>query len=396
MNAKTTKFPGTFMALGGLMAVVGAILSAMIFTNKVDLAGPWMYGAIFWSVLTFGCLGLTMLFHLTRGRWGTPTLRIFESGGGWTHIALSAVVLLGVGFFYLGNEVYGGWLNGPGNDPILQNKEFYLNRTDFLIRSVCFFLYLGGIAFIFRTWTRNEETSGDKKWGEKRNFWGGLAMVGFFGVLTFLTTDYVMSIDPHWYSTIWGVWFAVGGALGAMALAVMIVVSQMDKAPYAGKIDKLMRNDFGNLLLMLTMLWGYFSFSQLLIIWSGNLPEFTTFYLSRLRGGFSGLGKFLFIGQFLFPFLMLLSPSLKRNKTLLMSLGAFILFMRAVDMFWIVMPYFRTVATFSFTDIGPFLLIGGIWLAVFGLNLKSAPLTTTAHPHEHKETMELKEAMDNV
>lgn len=400
-TAKKSNFGASALMIGAILLVAGGALTAMGMGGGLEgLAGPYMFGAMFWACVTFGCIGLNLLFQATRARWGTPIVRIFEAGGSVLHIGLTFVTLFVIGFMVFKDNIYGAWLQMPASDQILQNKKFYLNETAFIIRSVLYFAALGAIVYFFRTWTLKEVATGDKKWSDLRNNASGISMVAFFVILTFLTVDYVMSIDPHWYSTIWGVWFAVGGGLSAMSLAVGIVISQQNKEPYLGKIDNLMKNDFGNLLLMLTMLWGYFSFSQLLIIWSGNLPEFIPFYLKRLMGNFSALGTGLFLLQFLFPFLALLSPSFKRGKVSMLLIVGIIFLMRIADMYWIIMPYFKATVTPALGEFGPLLAIGGIWLIGFSFILKQAPLTVLAHPSEHHDhshgISELKEATDNV
>lgn len=399
VNAPTTKMPSSAIAVGAVLAVVGIGLTAMGLGGGgvAGLAGPWLYGAMFWSMLTFGCFGLTLLFNATRGRWGTPLLRIFEAGGGPISIGFAAVLLLGITWFVFKEPIYGAWIHMPATDQILQNKKFYLNEVAFPIRSVLILGIWGAVAFFFKKWTRQEELTGEKKFSDWRNNLSGVGLCLFFALMTFLSTDYVMSIDPYWYSTMWGVLFSAGAGLGAMGLGVAIVMSQSDKEPYAGKIDNLMRNDWGNLLLMLTMLWGYFSFSQLLIIWSGNLKELIPFYLSRLIGHYSGLGNALFFGQFLLPFLLLLMPSLKRSKAMLGFVAGMIFLFRIADMYWFVMPYFRDTLSPMITDFGPLCLIGGAWLILFGTNLKKSPMYIAAHPYQEFEgTMELKEATENV
>lgn len=396
-NAKPNTIPATATTAGVVMAVVGIGLTALgMGSGMQGLAAPWIYGALFWACVSFGCIGLNLLFQATRGRWGTPLVRIFEAGGGVLHLALSFVTLFVVGFMVFGQNIYGGWLQMPASDQILQNKAWYLNQPFFIVRSVIYFGALAALAHFFKTWTNKEEQTGDIAYHKKRANLSGIGLVIFFVIMTFLTTDYAMSIDPHWYSTIWGVWFCVGAALAAMSLGVFLVITNQEKEPYAGKIDNLMKNDFGNLLLMLTMLWGYFSFSQLLIIWSGNLPEFTTFYLARLRGGFSTLGSVLFFGQFLLPFMTLLSPSAKRSKTILLGVVALIFILRVFDLYWIIFPFFRTTFSPQPGDFGPLLLIGGVWMGLFGLNARQSSLYVPAHPYqEHTTTMNLTEAEAN-
>ncbi len=401
-TAKKSNFGTSALILGVVLLVIGGGLTAMGMGGGLKgLSGPYIFGAMFWACLTFGCLGLNLLFQATRARWGTPLVRIFEAGGGLLHLVLTFITLFVIGFMVFKDHIYGAWLHMPATDQILQNKKFYLNETAFMIRSVIYFVILGGIAYAFRKWTLKEVETGSKKWSDLRNNASGISMVAYFVVLTFLTTDYVMSIDPHWYSTIWGVLFAVGGGLSAMSLAVAIVLTQQNKEPYVGKIDNLMKNDFGNLTLMLTMLWGYFSFSQLLIIWYGNLPEFIPFYLTRLTGNFSALGGMLFFLQFLLPFLALLSPSFKRGKGSMLMIMGIVFVMRIADMYWIIMPFFKEMVTPALTDFGPLLAIGGVWLLGFSWVLKQAPLYVVAHPseaaQEHSNGLQdLKEATENV
>jgi len=202
--------------------------------------------------------------------------------------------------------------------------------------------------------------------------------VVFFIVVTFGFTDWVMSLS-EWYSTIYGVWFAVTGGQAAMALATYIVCRLADRKPYSEVITPALTKDFGNLLFMFTMLWAYISLSQFLIIWSGNLPEEVTFYYNRFRGGMVFIGAFLILGQFFLPFLLLLSGKSKRFPVLLRKIALWILFVRFVDMFWQVTPFFRR--GLSVADLPSYALdlaavagIGGIWLALFFASLRKHAL----------------------
>ena len=394
ISAKLSALGGGMLVIGAAVFGMGAMKHGFGAEGLEKIAPSFLYGAIFWVLLTMGCYGLTLLFHVTRGRWGTPVLRVFESGSNHVMLAYSFVLVM-IGAVVFKDAIYGHWTQAPLADLIVQRKSHYLNYPFFLGRFVAYFLILGGIGWALRTWARQEELTGDPAYSIKRNNLSGAAIVVFFIVMTFFITDVLMSIDPHWFSTIWGFLFSVGAALTAMSLAVLVVVSQRNKAPFKGVVDELMMKDFGNLLLMLTMLWGYLSFSQLLIIWSGNLPEFTTYYLARLQGNFSLLGGVLTIGQFFLPFTLLLSPKLKRTPALLMGCASIILLMRFFDMHWLVAPYFRAEVTPELADLGSLLLFGGIWFLLFGMNLKGAPMVTKAHPSEDF-VPELVEATENV
>lgn len=380
---KETRIDSTLTSLGAVLAAVGgAALAGGVATGGTDkLGAAILYGAIFWVCLTLGCVGLMLLFHVTRGRWGTPILRIFEAGGSPAMLFFSFLLMLVCATVFR-DDLYGGWLNAPLADLIVQRKTHYLNYPFFMARLVFYFAILGLFSYFLISWTRREELTGEKVWSDRRNNLAAPGIVVFVLVVNFFMTDAVMSIDPHWFSTVWGFLFTVGCALSAMAFAVMIVVSQKDKLPFAGRVDDLMMKDFGNMLLMLTMLWAYLSFSQQLIIWSGNLKEFIPFYLARLRGGFAYMGGALVVAQFLIPFLLLLSPRVKRTPILLSAVAAVIFSMRFVDFHWLVAPYFHVQLAPTLTDLGSLVAIGGVWLLLFGLGLRKAPLVTTAHPYQ--------------
>jgi len=383
-NAPLSRIDRGFMTAGVLLLIIGGIAAAIGLMGGKDmmstLAQSYMFAWVFWACMTMGCFGLSLLFHVTRGRWGKPVLRIFEAGGGPVALALTFLALIPIVTVFK-DTLYGGWLHPAPTDQILLNKAAYLNYPFFLARLAIYAVLLIGWATALKNWTRLEEKTGDKKYSDKRNNWAAPGIVMFIIVLNFMMTDLVMSLDPHWYSTMYGVWFAVGSALGSMGLATAIVCTQSKKAPYAGLVDGQMTKDFGNLLLMLTMLWAYFGFSQFLIIWSGNLPEFISYYVNRSRGAFNAVGMAMIIGQFFIPFLLLLSPRVKRSVMFLAFVGGWIFVMRTADMYYTVMPFFRDSAMPHLADFGMLLAIGGLWLLQFGAQFKTAPPITEAHPY---------------
>lgn len=395
VEAKPNKIGAQFGTVGGAMLVGGGALTAMGLVGGLDmkvLASSYLFGALFWIMLSLGCLGLLLLFHITRGRWGTPLLRVFEAGASPINLAFCFALVM-VAWFGFGGTLYDMWINVQPNDMIILNKQAWLNETAWLVRQPIYFAILIFLSWRLMSWTTIEEKTGDKKYSDYRNNLAAPGMVVYILVMTFFITDILMSIDAHWFSTVWGFLFTVGSALSAMSLMVAVVVANRDKAPFAGRVDNLMTRDFGNLLLMLTMLWAYLSFSQLLIIWSGNLKEFIPYYLKRIVGGYSSLGFVLVIGQFFGPFLLLLSPKLKRTKGALVTTALIIFGVRFIEMFWLVMPYFRKEITVLPADIGLLLLLGGLWFLITSFGLKRAPMVIDAHPYQHGE---LKEASAHV
>lgn len=391
--AVKTSLPAKLLSLGILLTIGGAILVAIGFatggTTMETLGRTVVYGAAPWVILTFGCYGMMLLFHIIRARWGLPILRIFEAGSNTAMLAFFFIVFMAIGYVW-GGDVYSMWWNGPV-DLNVARKAHFLNRNTFTLLMVIYFGVMIAVGHLLRAWTLKEEASGDKKFNDMRNNLASPGMVLFILIVSFFFTHAFMSIDAHWFSTIYGAWLLIGGAIGAITLGTMIAVSQRDKEPFVGYVDDLMKRDFGNLTLTFTMLWGYFSFSQMLIIWSGNLKEQIPYYLERLQGGLSYIGGALIIGGFLIPFLLMLSPNVKRRPQLLILACGFTFLMRFVDVHWIITPYFRSNAMVPLPELGALLLFGGIWFLIFSTDLaaRKGKLVVAAHPYQLTEAQEL-------
>lgn len=365
------------LTLGGLMLVLGAAAAVIGGATSInaEFAHSYFYGYLFWFCLTLGCFGLTLLHHCARGHWGFPVVRLFEAGGGpvaWL------VMVIGFVPVYLGRAHLYEWMDPAvvAKDPMLQHKAVYLNEPFWLARVALYFLSFILVSHLMKTWLRKEEQTGDLRWRSKRtNLASGFLPI-FVLLANFLFTDWVMSQEPHWYSTIFGVWFVVGSALAALALVSIILGFNSKKAPYDQVVGPWLTKDLGNLMLAFTMLWAYFSFSQYLIIWSGNLPEFTVYFAKRSFGGWWVLGTALTVLHFFVPFLLLLAPRTKRVPAIFGTTALYIFLMRVADQFFVVVPAHRGDFAVRPMDIGFLLLWGGIWLIQFGTSLKSAPLLT--------------------
>jgi len=197
-----------------------------------------------------------------------------------------------------------------------------------------------------------------------------------------MAVDWVLSLDPHWFSTMFGMLFMAGQGLTSMAFLITLMVLLYYREPMSRVLTHRHLHDLGKLLLMLVMVWAYFSFSQFLIIWAGNLPDEIPWYLERLSGGWQYIGLLLVIGHFALPFALLLSRDLKRNFKLLAGIAVFILFMRLVDVYWLVAPDFlKGSFGFSWMDLTAPLGLGGIWLAYFLFQLEKRPLLPLNDPH---------------
>lgn len=383
MNGEAvTRQINSWQRLGVILAIIGIGLSVVSFGGgaKAFFHG-YLYGYMFWVGLTLGCFGLTLLHNAVRGNWGKPVIRIFEAGGG--PVALAAMFVLFLPILLGAQELY-PWADPKlvaGNE-VLRHRAGYMNLPWVFIRTALFFGVWIGLASLLRRWSLEQDRTGDPNYAQMRSNFGAGGIVFFILSISFAFTDWVMSLDIYWFSTIYGLWFMVGQALLATAVTTLVLGQLSKYSPYVGVIDRVgnpheftVWRDLGNLMLTTTMLWGYTSLSQFLIQWSADLPEEVIYYYVRNQGWMLFLGAFLVIGEFFIPFLVLLSGKTKRNPGWRMTgIASWIILMRMLDVYWVVVPAYGQVTEGLLPYIGAFLGIGGIWMFVFAGQLKSAPL----------------------
>jgi hypothetical protein len=372
---------------GGLaliLCIFGAIKSPQVFFPSYLMAYLLVLG------LALGSLGLLMLQHLTGGHWGIVIRRPLESAT--RTLPLLAVLFLPIvfGMKYL----YGAWLDPEKvrAEPLSAMQQGYLTTQGFYIRAFIYFLVWIGLMFIFNRWSREQDVNQtDHALRRRFKMLAGPGIILYVFAMTFAAIDWVMSISPHWASTIYGFLFVAGQLISAMSLMIAVVVLLSRTAPMAGLIQKRHIHDLGKLLLAFVMLFAYFDFSQLLIIWSGNQPEEITFYRSRLYGEWGVVAVIVLVFHFFVPFFLLLSRDLKRNPRLLPKVAIWMIVVRLVDLFWMTRPEFTARAIPSWIDfVVPIALIG-LWLAFFAFNLQKLPLLPLGDPklaeaiahHEH-------------
>lgn len=377
-----------------ILSIVGAIVESSMGRNGVaQFFRSYLLGFIFWIGIALGCLGLLMLQHLTGGAWGMVIRRVLEAGTRTLPLMLVLFIpfaILGLGYVY-------GWVHPHEYTQseevikIIEDKHKYLNVPFFLIRAVIYFAAWLGLMFLLNKWSLEQDRTADRALTRKLKTLSGPGLVLFVLTVTFASFDWVMSLDPEWFSTIFGLLFVAAWTLSAFSFVIMVMAMLSDRPPMGHVVQPRHFHDLGKLLLAFVMLWSYFAFSQWLIIWSGNIPEETRWYLNRIRGGWGVVGMGLIVLHFAFPFLLLLSRGLKRNARALARVGALLLLMRFVDLFWLVVPeYHRGHFGLSWMDIVLPLGIGGLWVAFFAWQLKQRPLLPINDPyleqaiaHEH-------------
>ncbi len=336
--------------------------------------------------LSLGSLGLLMLQHLTGGQWGIMTRRPLESATRVlpvVAILFLPIAILGMNHLYGYSPTHKGWLGAPGTgeDALSEMQKSYLTKNGFLIRAVVYFAIWLLLVFIFNRWSKEQDVNReDRALRRRMKMLAGPGIILYVFVMSFAAIDWVMSLSPHWASTIYGFLFVVGQLISAMSLMIAVLVLLSRTAPMEGVIQNRHLHDLGKLLLAFVMLWAYFGFSQLLIIWSGNLPEEISFYRTRLYGAWGVVAVMVLIFHFFVPFFSLLSRDLKRSAKLLPKIAIWLIFMRLVDLFWMTRPEFTSSAVPGLMDIAAIVALAGIWFAVFARNLKSQPLLPLGDP----------------
>ena len=347
-------------------------------SNPRQFFHSWLLGFLFWLGMSLGCLSLLLLHHLVGGSWGFVIQRILEAGARMVPLALLAFLPLLAGLTYLYP-----WTDAAlvAQDAALRSKSVYLNVPFFIIRAAFYFAVWSGLAWCMTHWSSELDRTANPALARRMQLMAGPGLGIYALTITFASVDWAMSLEPHWFSTIYGVLFMVGQGLMALALSVR-VLSRLGAAsgPMADTVRPAHFHDLGNLMLAFTMLWAYISFSQFLIIWSGNLPEEIPWYLTRTRGGWQFVVIVLAVFHFFLPFFLLLMRFIKRKGELLARLAAAMLVMRLVDLFWLIAPARDSALSVHWMDLAAPLAIGGFFSAGFVWMLGSRPLMPLNDP----------------
>ncbi len=362
---------GLFLKAGA--AALGLCLLFAL-ANPDRFFQAYLFAYVFWAGLTIGPMPILMIHHLTGGYWGMLTRRILEAASRTVPllVVLFVPIALGLGRLYL-------WARpeAVAADHLLQHKAPWLNPTFFLCRAaICFAVWWFFSRLLSRRSAEQQAAPADEAIGarlRKLSAGGLLALAVTISVAAF---DWIMSIEPKWYSTIFGAMIGVGMMLSSWSFTIL-VTSRLPRDPELDKLAKpRVYNDVGNLQLAFLMLWTYLTFCQFLLIYSANLPEEITWYLKRMEGGWQWVFLFLALGQFVGPFLALLSRPLKRRIHLLARVAAVVLAMHLVHLWWMVVPaYHEHHFSLHPLDLLAPLGIGGLWLWAFLTQLSRAPLT---------------------
>jgi hypothetical protein len=369
----------SLMRMAIAVAAVGILLGVLAaFSDHERFAAAYLTGFVFVTTVGLGAMFFVLIQHLTRAGWSVGPRRQMEWLSGI--LPVSAALFLPVAIH--AHDLYREWM-GPeaANDEVLRGKAAYLNPTFFYIRAVVFLAAWTGLALWFWRTSRKQDESGDPALTEKMQLSSAPGVVVFSLTLTFAAFDWVMSLDPHWYSTIFGVYIFAGSATSSLA-ALALMTLALQSAGIMGKVSTVEhRHDIGKLLFGFIVFWAYIGFSQFLLIWYANIPEETIFYVHRLEGSWKTVSLTLLFGHFVVPFIVLLSRHAKRHPGVLGLASVLMLVMHYVDIYWLVMPNFlHEEASLSWIDLAGLLGPLGIGVLAVVLRARRSPVYPLRDP----------------
>ncbi len=348
------------------------------FVHRTQFFFSYLFAYLFWLGLSLGCFLVTMLHHLTGGRWGYPTRRIFEAG----FMALPLMALLAIPLIFGLHDLY-PWARPAevAAEKVLQQRHTYENAWAYLLRMAFFFGVWLWMTGCLRKWSLQQDSTDDAAPTRRARTLSGIGIV-IYGLLgTFAFIDWILSLEKDWYSTMFAVIVIIGQILSAFAFSVVILTLFRNSEPFSAVTNTTHYHHLGNLLLTFVLFWTYISFGQLLIIYSGDLPHELDWYLHRIAGYWKAVVAALALFHFFLPFFLLLFRGVKRRVAPLAILAGLLFIMHIVDTYWMVMPSLhRDGLSVSWLDFTTPVAIGALWLAWFFSRLKAAPLVPQRDP----------------
>jgi len=362
-----------FAGSAGLaVSLVGLFVDVSQFLQSYLMAYMLVLGT------TLGCLALGMMHQLSGGAWGVVLRRPI----GAATRTLPVLTLLFLPMLFGMRHLY-VWTDAAlvAHDEALQHKHLYLNMPFFVVRAVFYFAVWNLLVYLLNAWSLEQDETGDPRVARRMQRLSAAGLVAYGLTITFASFDWLMSLEPLWFSTIYGVLIMGGQGLSAMAFLIVVLVWLSRRPPLDRIIVPAHFHDLGNLMLAFVMLWAYFSFSQYLIIWAGNLPSEIAWYLHRLQTGWRAVGLALILFHFAVPFCLLLSRTVKREAAMIVKVAIAILIARLIDLFWLIAPEFHTAGiAVSWLDVLLPLSLGAFWLGCFVWQLRGRAILPVHDP----------------
>jgi hypothetical protein len=370
------------LIVGVVFSVIAAVIFFALPNGRDEFFRAYLLGYMCWLGLALGSMAILMIRHLTGGGWGVVIRRIL--GAAMRTLPLLAIlfipIIIGMKNLYIWARPLSEVADKHLREHLQDITKTYLTTNGFIVRAIFYFAIWNLLSFLLSYWSKQTDRPGapDNTDRFKAVSGPGLILYGF--TISFAAIDWVMSLDPSWISTIFGLVVLIGEVLAAMCFAVIVERILFNYKPMSEMLKPDFVHDHGKWMLAFTMVWAYFNYSQWLIIWAGNLPAEITYYIRRMNGGWGYVGLIVVIFHFAVPFSVLLSRPFKRDIRKLVWLAVWLLIMRYVDMYWIIEPNFSQTLKITLADIVVPVAIGGFWLAFFFYNLGALPLLPAYDP----------------
>ncbi len=371
------------LLIGVLFSVFAVILA---FFHPQEFYRAYLLGYMCWLGLALGSMAILMIRHLTGGGWGTVIRRIL--GAAMRTLPLLALLFIplifGIRHLYIWAQPLANISDKHLREHLEQITQSYLTINGFIIRAIIYLAIWNLLSFLLSKWSKQTDRANAPDNSQRFKAVSGPGLILYAFTISFAAIDWVMSLDPSWISTIFGLIILIGEVLSAMCFAVVVERILVNYKPMSELLRPDFVHDHGKWMMTFIMVWAYFSFSQWLIIWAGNLPSEITFYVKRLNGGWGWIGLILALFHFAVPFAILLSRPFKRDIRKLAWLAVWLMLMRYLDLFWIIEPNFSKTIAVTLADIVVPIAIGGIWLWYFFRNLASLPLVPAFDQDAHE------------
>jgi hypothetical protein len=359
------------LVCGAAGLALAVLFSFHSFESRQQFFRSYLFAFVFWLSIPLGCQAILMLHHVTGGWWGYPIRRLLEAGT--RTLSVMAILFLPV---WSGMSYVYDWAQPAkvAADPLLQYKRPYLNPGFVTVRAIIYFAIWVGLAYLLNKWSREQDETGDPAIEGRLEALSAPGLILWGLAITYASIDWVMSLEPHWFSTIYGMIFMIIGALTAMSFVIFVLRKISGYEPLRDVVTPAQFNDQGNLMLAFVMLWAYLSYSQFLIIWAGNLKEEIPWYQARAFGGWGAVAAVLMVLHFAVPFLLLLQRGVKRRLARLSFVAGMLIVLSLIDVYWLVAPAYEAGPHVHPSDILTVLGIGGMWIGAFIWQLKKMPL----------------------
>ncbi len=372
MNTAETSIPGInrLHKVGFVVGIAALACMGYIYVHDpLQFMRSYLFAFVFWMGLPLGATALRLIHNLVSGTWGFPLRRPLESATK----TLPWMAMLGLPLLMRLPLIF-PWAdpNVVAHDEILQYRAPYMNVHFFIARAAIYFAFCMLVTRLINRWSREQDENGNPALTMRIKRLSAPSLPIFAVLVSLAAVDWVMSLEAHWISTIFGFIFIVGQLLATMSLMTISAIRLSKQESMRGLVTPKLLNDYGNLLLVFTMLWAYLSFSQFLIIWGGNLRDEVPWYMSRAMSGWAWVALLLVVFHFAVPFFLLLMRFVKRRAERLSLLAAGLLLMTMVDTYWLIEPSFSPNGPrLEPADLIAMLAIGGIWFWRYAANLQS-------------------------